>query len=375
MDTNQDYIADRRIPLPHEVMNTETSKPQSQTEEELEKEFIAQFELDPEVEDEPIVFGFRIGDSECIPLGDVAGVKGLAKSAKTQFDVILMAAALRGEYMGIKCLLNNPKILFCDSEQHPRNVRLVYRRVCLLAGIDGHQRHEQINMQHLRLAADVETMKKAIFLKIKHYRPNLCFIDGVADLVNDFNNVTESKEIITELSRIALEYDCAIICTLHTNPSEDSKPRGHLGTFLTQKASDVISCKKDKREDGTTIFCVSETENRNSADFAQFTFAIELRQDTRGEYLAVPVRAYVSDGEKTLLDELFRWALKDNPLRRADLRDKITSDDCPMKCKRSQAYARINDALQIGLIADDDVLTKRLRYIGLNLPNEDGLPF
>ena len=148
-----------------------------------------------------------------------------------------------------------------------------------------------------------------------------------------------------------------------------------MGTFLTQKASDVISCKKDKREDGTTIFCVSETENRNSADFAQFTFAIELRQDTRGEYLAVPVRAYVSDGEKTLLDELFRWALKDNPLRRADLRDKITSDDCPMKCKRSQAYARINDALQIGLIADDDVLTKRLRYIGLNLPNEDGLPF
>lgn len=366
---NNEPSENLRIPLP-----TESDLPHLKSQEELENEFLSKFELDPTIEDQPIEFGFNIGGIPCIPKGDLQGVKGLAKSAKTQFDIILMAAALRGEYMGIKCLIESPRILFCDSEQHSRNVRLVYRRVCLLSGIDGRNRHENLNMQHLRLAADVEEMKKAIFLKIKHFRPDVVFIDGIADLINDFNDVKESKALITELSKVALEFNCAIVNTLHTNPTENSKMRGHLGTILTQKASDIISCKKDKRADGTIVFQVEETENRNGADFPQFSFAIEVRQDLHGEYMAVPVRTYFSNQEQESLDHLFEWALKDSPLRKADLRDKICSDDSPMKCKRSMAYQRIADAIAAGLIVDDDPVTHRLRFVGFNRKDDD-LPF
>lgn len=364
---NQNY----KIPLPNE-----SDLPHLKTEEELEEEFLKPFELDPEVIDQPISFCYCVGDTECIPLGDIAGIKGLAKSAKTQLDVILMAAAMRSDrtYMGVKCLLKNPRILFADSEQHPRNVRLIYRRVCLLAGIDGHKRHENLNMQHLRLAADVEELKKAIYLKIKHFRPNIIFIDGIADLINDFNDVKESKELITQLSKVALEFNCSIICTLHTNPSEDGKMRGHLGTILSQKASDIISCKKEKRPDGSNAFIIEQTENRNGGDFARFTFVIEVRQDTYGEYISVPVRTYVSNSEKESLDQLFEWALKESPLRKADLRDKICSDDSPMKCGRSMAYQHINNAIASGIIADDDCVTHRLRFVGLNRKGDE-LPF
>ena len=62
-------------------------------------------------------------------------------------------------------------------------------------------------------------------------------------------------------------------------------------------------------------------------------------------------------------------------MRRADLKDKIISDDCPHKVSRSTAYQRIIDAIAAGIIADDDAVTKRLRYVGLDLPNEDGCPF
>ena len=113
----------------------------------------------------------------------------------------------------------------------------------------------------------------------------------------------------------------------------------------------------------------------NVHTISKFAFAIEMRKDVSGELISVPVKSYVSVKEKADLDELFRWALYNNPMRRADLKDKIISDDCPHKVSRSTAYQRIIDAIAAGIIADDDAVTKRLRYVGLDLPNEDGCPF
>lgn len=374
--TEPSNVPQTKIPLPSEFAEESSNVPHlSLDEEETDKEFLKPFELDPEVEDEPIQYCFEIGGIRCFPKGDIQGNKGAQKNGKTFLEVLMMGAALKGEYLNVKCLIENAKILFIDTEQHPRNVRLAFRRVCQIAGIDGRERHERLSMLHLRLSEDVETTKKAIRLKIKYFRPDIVFLDGVVDCIIDFNDPRESKQYLTELSRIALEYNCAICCTLHTNPSDESKMRGHLGTFLAQKSSDVIQCVKTKKEDGSVIFEIEQTDNRNNADFDKFAFAIEMRKDISGEYLSVPVKAYVSIAEKTALDEMFRWALVDNPLRRADLKDKIISDDCPHKVKRSTAYQRINDAIAAGIIVDDDVLTKRIRYVGLDLPNEDGMPF
>ena len=345
------------------------------SQEEIDKEFLKPFELDPTIEDEPIQFCFEIGGIGFSPKGDVQALKGAQKNGKSFFLCLLMGAALRGEYLGVKCLIENPKVLYCDTEQHLRNTRLMYRRVCQIAGIDGHIKHEQINMQHLRLADDVEVIKRAIKLKIEYFHPDICLIDGLVDCLVDFNDLKESKRVITEFSKIALENDCCIWLVLHTNPHDESKMRGHAGTLLSQKASDVVLCVKTKSEDGTVVFTCEQTDNRNNLDFSKFNFAIECRKDERGEFIAVPVKSYVSVQEKASLDELFKWALKDSPLRRSDLKDKIISDDCPMKVKRSTAYQRINDAIDAGIIIDDDVLTKRLRYVGLDLPNENGMPF
>lgn len=232
-----------------------------------------------------------------------------------------------------------------------------------------------MNMLHLRLSENVETTRKAIRLKIKYFRPDIVFLDGIVDCISDFNDPTESKQYLTELAKIALEYNCAICCVIHTNPGDESKMRGHLGTMLGQKASDVIQCIKTKKDDGSVVFEISQTENRNNADFSKFAFAIEMRKDVSGELISVPVKSYVSVKEKADLDELFKWALYNNPMRRADLKDKIISDDCPQKVSRSTAYQRINDAIGAGIIVDDNVVTHQLRYVGLDLPNEDGMPF
>lgn len=367
---NNEPSENLRIPLP-----TDADIPHLKTKSELDQEFLEQFELNPEVIDEPIQYTFEIDGIGFSPLGDIQALKGAQKNGKSFFLCLLMGAGLKGEYLGVRCLLENPRILYADTEQHPRNTRLIFRRVCQIAGIDGYVRNERINMQHLRLADDVEIVKKAIRLKIEYFKPHIVLVDGLVDCLVDFNDQKESKKVLTEFARIALENNCCIWLVLHTNPGDSDKMRGHAGTLLSQKASDVVVCVKEKKDDGTTLFNVEQTDSRNNQDFNKFSFAIECRKDSRGEFISVPVKAYVSVQEKTSLDELFRWALKDNPLRRADLKDRIISDDCPLKVKRSTAYQRINDALQAGIIADDDVLTKRLRYVGLDLPNEEGLPF
>ena len=377
--TDEENAAEKALNEPQQA-NTNNQQPSNlppiaPSEKELDLEFLKPFELDPTIEDRPIDFCFEVGGVCCSPKGDLQAIKGAQKNGKTFAESLFMGAALKGEYLNVRCLIKDCKILFVDTEQNPRNTRLVYRRVCQIANLNGREKHERLNMLHLRLSDDVETTKRAIMLKIKYYHPDIVFVDGIADCVVDFNDQKESKKYLTELSKIALEYDCAIWCTLHTNPSDESKMRGHLGTMLAQKASDVIQCIKTKNDDGSIVFSVEQSDNRNNADFNKFAFAIELRKDISGDSIAVPVKAYVSIAERNALNDLFKWALSESPLRRSDLKDKIISDVCPMKVSRSTAYKKIGDAIAAGIIADDDPVTYRIRYIGLDMPNEDGCPY
>lgn len=371
----------------HQNQDATLSQPEGNTprrlsfdevQETSDKDFLKPFVVDPTKKDDPLQYCFKVGKTYCMPKGDISANKGPQKNGKSFNNVLFMGAAMRGEYLGVKCLIHEPKTLYIDTEQHPRNTRLVYRRVCQIAGINGWERHERLAMLSLRLADNVEIVKKAIRLMIKHYRPDIVFLDGIVDCVVDFNDQKESKAYVTELSKLALQYNCHIFSTLHTNPDGSNngsiKMRGHLGTILAQKASDVILCIKQKTDDGT-FFEIEQTENRNNEDFEKFSFAVEMRKSESGELLAIPVNKYVSVKEKAVLDDLFIWALKDGPMRKKDLALKLQCSDCPQKIGRSTAYERIAEALETGIIADDDPVTCRLRYVGLDLKNEEGMPF
>ena len=55
------------------------------------------------------------------------------------------------------------------------------------------------------------------------------FIDGIADAVPDVNDPEETSSLITELHKLAIEFDCPILNIIHVNPGSDFKTRGHLG--------------------------------------------------------------------------------------------------------------------------------------------------
>jgi hypothetical protein len=217
--------------------------------------------------------------------------------------------------------------------------------------------------------AQVAEIRQALLQEIVLFKPDVVYLDGLVDCVIDPNDQAESKAYITELSGIALNHNCSIWSVLHVNPGTE-KMRGHLGTIMAQKVSDVLQCLKEKQPDGTVIFTVEQTDTRNK-DINKFSFAIEDQRGEDGEYLAMPVQVYINVKEKAALNESMQRVLSDKPLRSSDLIQKLIDTE---GIKKSKAYYLKNDAERCGIIKMDPV-TYCYRYIGLDLKDEEDMPF
>jgi len=329
---------------------------------------LSRYVLDPTKDWEPIQYTFTQNGIGMAPRGDIHVVKAPQKNGKTFLLTLMMGAMLKGEYLGLKCEIEHPRLLFIDTEQHPRNTQLVYRRICRIAGIDGHATHAQIRVLHMR-GAQVAEIRQALLQEIVLFKPDVVYLDGLVDCVIDPNDQAESKAYITELSGIALNHNCSIWSVLHVNPGTE-KMRGHLGTIMAQKVSDVLQCLKEKQPDGTVIFTVEQTDTRNK-DINKFSFAIEDQRGEDGEYLAMPVQVYINVKEKAALNESMQRVLSDKPLRSSDLIQKLIDTE---GIKKSKAYYLKNDAERCGIIKMDPV-TYCYRYIGLDLKDEEDMPF
>jgi hypothetical protein len=73
-------------------------------------------------------------------------------------------------------------------------------------------------------------------------------IDGIADAASDVNNAEETSGLITELHKVAIEFDCPILNIIHMNPGSDFKTRGHLGSQLERKSETNLRLEKDEDE-------------------------------------------------------------------------------------------------------------------------------
>lgn len=302
------------------------------------------------------------------PKGDIQAIKAPQKNGKTFLISMIQGVYMRGEYNGLKSELTAPRIIYIDTEQHPRNTAKVYRRSCNIAGINEWENRDDFKVFHLR-GKTPDLIRRFCSYVIRKYRPDVCFIDGVVDLAFDFNDLKESVGLVTELMDLSRQYDCAIPCVLHVNPGSD-KMRGHLGTILAQKASDVLCCLKDKdKASGEVTFTVEQTDARNR-DIRQFAFVIEDHEMVNGKFIAIPVAPHISVKERTESNDIMAQALVE-PLRHSDLVQKIMEIE---NIKDRAAAYRIKTAIDSGIIEKDPVFGK-YRYIGLDLKNEKGLPF
>ena len=268
-------------------------------------------------------------------LGNISAVVGAAKSKKTFLCTALVGGLLaeKGDF-GISPRL--AKVLWVDTEQSQLHTRKVVERIHRLAGW-----HTDNNsgLLHTLCLREVEPKQRAelLYMAIELYRPQLVVIDGISDLMYNTNDIEESDRIVGRLMALSTEYNCHILCVLHTNPNSD-KARGHIGSTLQRKAETVIFVHK------VGECSVVEPQFCRNEEFEPFAFII----DEEG----LPVECDLPKESSSSTNDCVR-IMEDyypNGIERTVLIDRLVSD---MGMNYASAQVRISRALKAGLLRSD----------------------
>ena len=135
----------------------------------------------------------------------------------------------------------------------------------------------------------LEHRKGVIEHQVATSRPTIIVIDGVADLLNNFNDIAESQELILWLMQLADKYNVAVGCVIHENKGKDDVGmKGHLGTLLLQKAADVFEVTNS-----SGLFKLNHETARNMpAGFIQWRIdhGMLVRYDKKPEQVSKEMR-------------------------------------------------------------------------------------
>lgn len=220
-------------------------------------------------DEEPVPqFSFKSDGIGSAPIGDIVAIKAKSKNGKTFLAAIFASVILGGKFGNIRPTFGDKsKILFFDTEQNRPNVQALLQRILILRGW-AEEHNDRLKIYSLREMHVLERLRY-ITRKIDKLRPSTVFIDGLADLAFDFNDIEQSQDVIIKISQIASSKGCTIFFVLHTNKN-DMNMKGHLGTLAVQKCSDVFYIEKDE----DAFFNVTETDCRN-IPIKDFSFKID----------------------------------------------------------------------------------------------------
>lgn len=250
------------------------------------------------------------------PRGGIHAITGQAGNGKTMTLAQFMAAILCGEYGELRYELSDviphPKVLYIDTEMEEANTIAVKNRVMTLCGRPINEDSDDFVVIMLREVPETTDDKgkktsssvnrwRMTLKAIYEYKPTAVFIDGLLDVVADFNDNKECQEIIYKCMQVASHYNISVWCIVHQNPGGE-KLVGHLGSFLERKVTDVFQTKKDKNDKtGDVTFTVSQKKARGR-DVADWQFRV-LPVDSWGRPEQILAAEIQRKGEKSEGDD------------------------------------------------------------------------
>lgn len=181
------------------------------------------------------------GEIPTLPRRALALIKAGAKQGKTQFTKVLMSSLLGDISFNFTPADDTLKVVYIDTEQDPYNTYKLDVQVREMAELDtSDERLICYNVSDQPCYTRYETLMAICMQK----RPDVIVLDGIVDLVANFNDLEECKRVVENLNILAKTYNLCLITLLHTNKT-DGNARGHLGAFLEQKCTDVFEVKKN----------------------------------------------------------------------------------------------------------------------------------
>lgn len=232
---------------------------QAPTQQEVEELFTGR--ITPETVLPPMQPLFEMFGVPCFYRGELVANCGKAKSGKTFFLSILMAACLTEKVLALERHTESKplRVLWIDTEQSQQSTQdiLVNRIIPLTNSVcDIDSSLFAFNLRGLGF----EKRAKMVDVAIRTLAPDIAIIDGIKDLMTDINDAVQATLIMEHLMSLAKEQNCCIVCVLHQNKSEqDRNMRGSIGTELTNKAFEVFQCEVIGESD---TFKVTHTYSR-----------------------------------------------------------------------------------------------------------------
>lgn len=331
-------------------------------------------------------------------VGEIHIISGKPGNGKTGLMAQLVAVTLGGKFgntiarqVGHKVEGSDEyqvvptRILHIDTEQGEDDSIAFKNRVIAMAGIDMETAKQRLFILRLRETELAKERWKKILKAIWVVRPTDIFLDGMLDIVEDYNDQTECQPIIRKCMKLATHYDTSLWAVLHENPMVD-KLVGTLGSITQRKVSEIFTVIKVKQCD--------LKPNDQRAELPDIYFKVKQNKARGRDVEDWMFRYVVNDagwGQPMEIDENGTKVLESKEvafLKEADERLKAfnwtsagaTYTDLERYLRRSVSGRRAGDLINIaaekGIIYKSD--KKKYHYNGLKeLPNDttEALPF
>ncbi len=189
----------------------------------------------------------------------IQGKSGVHKSRLSSHIMSALLSSLPNEIAGLKRKgLEKFNVISIDTERSINDL-LPYAMQSVITDA-GYAKKEMpgnfrttslVNIDRKSRLDEVKTyISKAIHQTTLH---NVLFLDVISDLIEDFNNVSSSLQLLDYLNSMINEFNITIVAVIHENPGSMDKSRGHLGTELHNKSSSVIQISGEKGKDNKSI--------------------------------------------------------------------------------------------------------------------------
>lgn len=204
------------------------------------------FDYNAPIKEEEVVFrnlnsGYRdkIGG-----FGQLGVITGEEKSGKSFVGSCIGAAALGGaSVLDFELDLKGRRALWIDTEQSFFFFQKTQHRIHNLAGIHKNtDKYQALYLRRFSIDERVEAIEHLIYTT-----PDLGFVmvDGIVDLLKDYNSLEESQVLVNRMMRWTDEKNLLLIGVLHVNKG-DKKIRGHIGSEIKNKCEFIIHVSKQE---------------------------------------------------------------------------------------------------------------------------------
>jgi hypothetical protein len=228
-------------------------------------QLLAARKYDPNRQPEPEQILLTIGGKKVGSIQNLVTFTGKQKNGKSRFIGATIASGISQQEI-FKIRLRTPhgrnRIALFDTEQSDYDFFKQMQQIKKFACIN--------DLPHTFDAFNTrEDEPLATLQMVDHYLAqnpdcSIIFLDGILDLLMDFNNVIESKRLTNYFKKITKERNCLLIGVLHRGKGNDMTV-GNIGSMADRLAQSVIKVEKNKERN---TYCMSSDFMRSDEDFS-----------------------------------------------------------------------------------------------------------